>query len=56
MDQLATLLEAERKQKALASRNVSTRHSRFGTTIKVQAVSRMKCMAGAVLIDRATRN
>jgi replication fork protection complex subunit Tof1/Swi1 len=39
MDQLASLLEAERKTKALGSKNLSTRHSRFGTTIKVQAVS-----------------
>lgn len=40
MDQLATLLEGERKQKALSSKNLSTRHSRFGTTIQVKAVSR----------------
>jgi replication fork protection complex subunit Tof1/Swi1 len=39
MDQLASLLEGERKTKALGSKNLSTRHSRFGTTIKVQAVS-----------------
>jgi hypothetical protein len=38
MDQLASLLEGERKTKALGSKNLSTRHSRFGTTIKVQAV------------------
>jgi replication fork protection complex subunit Tof1/Swi1 len=38
MDQLASLLEGERKVKVLGSKNLSTRHSRFGTTIKVQAV------------------
>jgi hypothetical protein len=38
MDQLADLLEMERKTKALSSRNNSTRHSRFGTTIQVKAV------------------
>lgn len=39
MDQLADLLEKERKTKALSSKNNSTRHSRFGTTIQVKAVS-----------------
>lgn len=40
MDQLAELLEKERKKKSLASRENSTRHSRFGTTIQVKAVRR----------------
>jgi hypothetical protein len=42
MDQLANLLEGERKNKALSSKNISTRHSRFGTTIQVKAVSLVK--------------
>jgi replication fork protection complex subunit Tof1/Swi1 len=38
MDKLAKLLDLETRQKSLQSRQGTTRHSRFGTTVSVQAV------------------
>lgn len=39
MNKLAELLQGETRQKARASRSGMTRHSRFGTTVTVKAVS-----------------
>jgi replication fork protection complex subunit Tof1/Swi1 len=39
MNKLAELLQEETRQKARASRSGMTRHSRFGTTVTVKAVS-----------------
>ena len=39
MDNLNKLLEAEKRQKSMHARGGMTRHSRFGTTVAVRAVS-----------------
>ena len=39
MENLSKLLDAEKRRKALVSRVGMTRHSRFGTTVAVKAVS-----------------
>lgn len=41
MNKLAKLLDLETRQKAQKSRSGMTRHSRFGTTVSVQAVGRL---------------
>lgn len=43
IENLTKLLEAEKRQKSQQSRSGMTRHSRFGTTVAVRAVSKGKC-------------
>jgi replication fork protection complex subunit Tof1/Swi1 len=43
IENLTKLLEAEKRQKSQQSRSGMTRHSRFGTTVAVRAVSKGRC-------------
>ena len=60
MENLKKLLEVEKKQKSLSSRVGNTRHSRFGTTVAVKAVSVAVLPAGVQLtvlsVSRATKS
>lgn len=55
MENLTKLLDAEKRQKSLHSRTGMSRHSRFGTTVAVRAVSCARRMNGRLEADEVGR-